>query len=116
MEMKAFAYAADAHLVDVRAARGNFDGALAAYDTLTPNPGNAMAHQIQGAHLAALAGHDDAALSRIAEIIVTAESERKGYSRDMRLKFVDNDPALAALRERSDWAALRSNPKAWLRK
>lgn len=116
MEMAAFAYASRASLIDLLAERGDTAAALAAYAGIRPNPGNAMAHELQGARLLVLAGREDDALSAVAGIVVVAEKERKGYSRDMRLAFVDRDPVLDDLRTRPEWQALRSDPVAFLKR
>ena len=113
METTAFAYAARAGMMDILAASGDVDAALADYQALTPNPGNAMAHQILGARLLALAGHEEAAMAALADILVTARSARKGYSRDIREDFVRNAPELTDLRKRSDWSRLLDDPVAY---
>lgn len=113
VDMAAFAYAASAGLLDVLAASGDTAAALAKYHALAPNPGNAMAHQILGARLLALAGHEDAAMAALADILVTARSARKCYSRDIRENFVLSAPELTKLRERPDWARLLDDPVAY---
>lgn len=115
MTMTAFAYAGPAALVDILARRGRPDEALAQLRDLTPNHGNAMAHEIQTARLQVLAGQIDAALETTARLLVTALSERTGYSSSFRLDTADLDPDFAPLREHAEWAALRADPKGWLR-
>ena len=81
---------------------------------LEASPGNAMAQQLQGASLMVAAGADDEALRQIAGIIVTAQKERKGYGRDVRLDFVEDSPVLTSLRKHKDWAAMKADPAAFL--
>ena len=114
MPMKAFSYASAAGLVEVMSLSGEPDAALEAYHRLMPNPGNAMAHQLQGARLMVAAGQTDAALRQAAEIAQTALAERKGYSREVRLNFLDNAAELAPLRELSVWQKVREAPADFL--
>ncbi len=114
MNMTAFAYVAPASLVEVMARRGKVEGSLALHRDLTPNPGNAMTHEIQMIRLLARAARIDDGLSAVAQMLVTAMTSRKGYGREMRLDCADNDADLAPLRAHSDWAELRANPKAYL--
>lgn len=113
MPMEAFAYVSRAALIDVLAARGAPEAALDEYEHLTPNPGNAMAHEMLGARLMALAGEETRAMEVIADMLVTAMTKRSGYSRDMRIDFVERDPDIAVLRKRKDWVAMLDDPKAW---
>ena len=113
MEMSAFDYVARAGLIDILAASGDAVAALAEHNALSPNHGNAMAHELLGARLLTLAGQDDAAMAALADILVTARTTRKGYSRDVREDFVANAPELAALRDRPDWAELLGDPFAY---
>ena len=115
VNMTAFVYAAQAALLDVLAARGNAVEALKLWRKLEANPGNAMAQQLQGASLMAAAGVHDEALQQVARILVTAQKERKGYSRDVRQEFADNAPDLAHLRKHKDWATMRADPAAFLK-
>ncbi|MGI9395355.1 MAG: hypothetical protein ACR2OY_11965 [Boseongicola sp.] len=112
-EMSAFEYVARAGLIDVLAASGNLADALVEYDVLSPNQGNAMAHELQGARLLALAGHDEAAMAALAAILVTARATRKGYGREIREDFVAMAPELAKLRDRPDWAELMDDPAGY---
>jgi hypothetical protein len=95
------------------AASGDADAALAEYQKLSPSHGNTMAHEILGARLLALAGQDAAAMAALAEILITARTARKGYSRDIREDFVARAPELAKLRNRRDWTDLLADPAAY---
>lgn len=114
INMTAFVYAAQAALLDVLSTRGQADKALKLWRTLEHNPGNAMAQQLQGASLMVAAGAIDEALRQVADIIVTAQKERKGYSREVRMDFVDNSPDLESLRTHPDWASMRADPAGYL--
>ncbi|NND20960.1 MAG: hypothetical protein HKO14_02625 [Silicimonas sp.] len=114
IEMKAFHYAAEAGLVDILVDEGRIDDALSAFEALTPNPGNAMAHQLQGAELLVLSGRLDAAMVEVAKILMTANDKRSGWSANVRRDFTENAQALGPLRARDDWRALISDPAAYL--
>ena len=114
MDMAAFAYVARAGLIDVLADAGEVDAALDEHRRTEPNHGNAMAHEIQGIRLLALAGRAEEAMEAAARCLVTAREARKGFSREMREDFVTGSPELAALRERGDWPAMFDDPKGWL--
>lgn len=116
MDMRPFRYAAEASLVDVLMSEGDLSAAKKAYQALTPNPGNAMAHQIQGAELLALSRQDGEAMCALADILVTANTGRKGWSADIRREFVDRSERLARLRSRGDWPAMLSDPADYLKR
>ncbi len=116
MEMRAFDYVSRAGLIDVLIMQGEIATALDAYRELRPNPGNAMAHEIQGARLLALAGEEDGAMVAIADMLVTATKKRDGYSTEIRLDFIENAAELAPLRERSDWELMRADPAGYSRR
>ncbi|MEL6168144.1 MAG: hypothetical protein AAFR35_05610 [Pseudomonadota bacterium] len=113
LEMSAFAYVARSGLIDILADAGDVEAALAEYAEVVPNTGNAMAHEIQGVRLLAMAGRNDDAMRAVAAMLITAREGRHGYSKDIRLDFVDRAPELDALRQRPDWAVLLDDPKAW---
>ncbi len=113
MDMAAFSYAAQAGRLDLLAEASDTDAALANYQALEPNPGNAMAHQILGARLLALAGRADEAMAALADILVTARTARKGYSREIRENFVLSAPELTELRRRPDWSQLLDDPVSY---
>lgn len=113
-DMTVFRYAAEASMVEILAEAGDVDAALAGYRNLTPNPGNLMGHQIQGAALLAQAGQAEAAMNAIAKLLATAQT-RKGWGRENREAFVTRDPVLDPLRQRSDWHQLLSDPAAYLK-
>ncbi|MGI9388688.1 MAG: hypothetical protein ACR2O1_01415 [Boseongicola sp.] len=115
-EMSAFEYVARAGLIDVLAASGKLNEALDEYEVLSPNHGNAMAHELQGARLLALAGRDDAALAAIAAILVTARAARAGYGREIREDFVAKAPELTKLRDHPDWAELLDDPASFAKR
>lgn len=112
-EMKAFEYSARAGLIDVLASSKDPVAALTEYRKLTPNHGNAMAHELLGARLLALSGQDAAAMVALADILVTARTARKGYSRDFREDFVAHALELAHLRDRADWSDLLTDPSEY---
>ncbi|NNE82293.1 MAG: hypothetical protein HKN18_18640 [Silicimonas sp.] len=114
-KMTAFRYAAEAGLVDVLIEDEDIPAALNAYKALTPNPGNAMSHELQGASLMALSGHDDAAMAGIAQILLTANRDRTGWSSDIRRDFVERAPELAHLRNRADWSDMSRDPASYLK-
>lgn len=115
INMAAFAYGSQEDLIEILWRRGDPAGALERHRKLEPNPGNAMAYEIRRAELLVAAGHADEAMRQVATILQTARNERKGYSREVRLDFVDNAPELAVLRDRDDWAAMHLDPGAWLK-
>ncbi|MDH3668084.1 MAG: hypothetical protein OEN23_14245 [Paracoccaceae bacterium] len=114
MDMSAFAYVPRAGLVDLLLRRGQAADARAAYDKLTPNPGNAMGHQILGIRTLVAAGEDDQAMEETAELLITAEAKRSGYSREIRLDFVGSSADLDRLRSRPDWPAMLDDPRSYL--
>ncbi len=114
INMVAFAYGAKAALLDVLSLRGDSEKALKLWRKLEHNPGNAMAQQLQGARLMVAAGESRAALRQVADIILTAEQARRGYSRDIRLEFVENSSDLSPLRKHKDWAVMRADPVAYV--
>jgi hypothetical protein len=115
MDMAAFAYVSQSGLVDVLCRSGEPTAALAQHRAITPNPGNAMGHEIQHVRLLVAAGHLDEAMRAAAALIVTASKHRTGYSKDMRMDFIKSSPELAPLRKRPDWKALLRDPEAYLR-
>ena len=115
MDMTAFAYVGAASLVEVLARRGKFEDALAQHRVLTPNPGNAMAHEIQLVRLLARTDRTTEAFESTARMLVTALSDRKGYSREMRIECADKEPDLAQLRAHEEWSRMRADPKSWLK-
>jgi hypothetical protein len=115
MNMEAFAYVSRAALVDVLCRKGDTAAALARHRALVPNPGNAMAHEIQHARLLVKAGHLDEAMRQAAAILVTAKTHRTGYGKDLRLDFVNTSPDLKPLRRRADWKTMLQDPSAYLR-
>lgn len=114
INMVAFVYGAQAALLDVLSLRGDSKKALKLWRDLEHNPGNAMAQQLQGARLMVAAGESRMALRQVADIILTAEQARRGYSRDIRLEFVENSSDLSALRKHKDWAVMRADPVAYV--
>ena len=115
MPMAAFRYVAPAALIDVLRRSGDPAAALAQFRQITPNPGNVMAHEIQHAELLVAAGHLDEAMQQLAASLVTANQHRSGYSKTLRLDFVQSSPDLAPLRGRADWQPMLQNPEAYLR-
>ena len=81
---------------------------------IRPNHGNVMAHELQRIKLLVATGNLDEAMREAASTMITASKHRSGYSKKMRLDFIDRSPELAALRERSDWRALLDDPAAFL--
>ncbi|MEM9062622.1 MAG: hypothetical protein AAGD13_19350 [Pseudomonadota bacterium] len=114
INMAAFEYGSQEDLIEILWKRGDAKGALDAHRSLSPNPGNAMAYEIQRARLLVAAGHLDEAMEQTARILLTARTGRSGYSREMRIGFVDGADELDALRKRPDWAELYRDPGAWL--
>jgi hypothetical protein len=115
MNMAAFAYVSQAALVDMLCRKGEPAAALERHRAITPNPGNAMGHEIQDVRLLVAAGHLDEAMRHAAALLVTATKKRTGYSKDMRMNFIKSSPDLAPLRKRPDWKALLRDPEAYLR-
>ena len=116
MNMAAFVYAAAANRVDVLLLRGKAADAQRTLAKLKPNPGNAMAHELQTVRVLVANGKDDAAMRSVAAMLTTARKHRAGYSRDIRLDFVDNAADLDGLRARDDWPAMRDNPEAYTKR
>ncbi len=114
IDMGAFAYVAAAGLIDVLCDEQAYDAALEAYGAIAPNLGNIMAHQIQGARLLALADRSDDAMRALAELLITAEQRKKGWSGQIRRDFVNTAPELQALRSRPDWEGLLKAPAEYL--
>ena len=115
MNMEAFTYVSQAALVDLMRKKGDAAAALKRHLEIFPNPGNAMAHEMQHAELLVAAGHLDEAMRQAASILVTANEHRSGYSRDLRLEFIKSSPDLKPLRKRADWKTLLKDPAAYLR-
>lgn len=114
MDMSAFAYVSRAGLVDLLLRQGNIADACSAYEALSPNSGNAMGHQILGIRTLAAAGNQDEAMEATAELLITAEKKRSGYSRTIRLEFVETSNDLSELRSRTEWPAMLEDPNAYL--
>ena len=115
MNMAPFTYVAEASLIDVLLSSGQPAEALKRHRALVPNAGNAMAHEIQHAILLVANGDLDGAIRQAAATLVTAETQRSGYSRQIRKDFIDTAPELAPLRRLSDWQAMLDDPAAYLR-
>jgi hypothetical protein len=115
MNMAPFAYVAQAALVDVLHRQGDAAAALDRHLAIKPNPGNAMAHEIQHARLLVAAGHLDAAMQKAAAILVTARKHRTGYGKELRMEFINTAPDLAPLRARADWKKMLDDPDGYLR-
>ncbi len=114
MDMSAFAYVPRAGLVDLLLQQGQAADARAAYGKLTPNPGNAMGHQILGIRTLVAVGEDDQAMVETAELLITAEAKRTGYSKEIRLDFVESSADLDGLRACPDWQAMLDDPRSFL--
>ena len=80
MKMEAFAYVAQAALADLLCTTGDAAAALESHRGIVPNPGNAMAHEIQHARLLVAAGHLDDAMQ------TAASNSRDGNERPHRLQ------------------------------
>lgn len=115
MNMTAFEYVAQAALVDTMLLSGRPAEALERHRAITPNPGNAMAHEMQHIKLVVANLQFDLAMRQAASILITAEKHRSGFSKTMRLDFIKTSPELAPLRERADWSAMLDDPVAYLR-
>lgn len=115
MNMEAFAYVSQAALVDVIYRKGEFAAALDRHRAITPNPGNAMAYEIHRTRLLVAAGHADDAMRYAATILVTAQKHRTGYSKTLRMEFIETSADLEPLRKRADWNLLLQDPEAYLR-
>jgi tetratricopeptide (TPR) repeat protein len=115
-EQLAFTYVTSAAHVDVLLQQGDVATALAQHRAIRPNAGNALAHELQQARLLVAAGQHDEAMRHLAAMLRTATRERSGYSRRIRLDFVDASPALAPLRKRPDWQALLADPATYARR
>ena len=113
MNMDAFHYVSQSSLVDVCLRRGDTVAALAAHDALQPNAGNAMAHEMQKVRILVASAKYDQAMGFIAKMLLTAANARKGYSRTLRIEFVENSPDLEPLRARSDWPKLLADPASF---
>lgn len=110
MNMVAFAYASQASLIDVLLLRGKAKAALAAHEALSPNPGNAMAFEMQNVRVLVANKRDEDAMQCLARILVTADKQRTGYSKTMRVEFVEGAAELDRLRRRRDWKKLLEDP------
>ena len=113
IDMTAFRYVAAAGLIDALSDEGDIDAALVEHAALTPNAGNVMAHQIQGVRLLARADRADDAMDALADLLVTAEARKSGWSGEIRRSFAKEAPELAALRARPDWNSLIEAPAAY---
>lgn len=116
MNMAAFAYVAQAELVDLMSQSGEYAAALDRHLSIVPNHGNAMGHEIQHASLLVAAGRHDEAMRKAALILMTAQKYRTGYSKVLRMEFLTHSSELAPLRARADWQALQRDPEAYLRR
>lgn len=114
MNVAAFEYVAQASLVDVLLLNGKPAEALEQHLEITPNHSNVMAHEMQHAKLLVATGDLDAAMRQAAAMIVTANKHRSGFSKTMRLDFVEQATELAPLREHADWAHMNNDPAAYL--
>ncbi len=115
LDMASFAYVSQAALIDVLCKSGDASAALKRHRALTPNFGNAMAHEIQHVKLLVAAGNLDEAMLQAAALLVTANNNRTGYSKDIRLAFIKSSPDLQPLRGRADWTIMQRDPDAFLR-
>ena len=115
MNMAAFEYVSQAAMVETLLLSGKADEALERHRAITPNPGNAMAHEIQYTTLLVATFNLDAAMRQAASTLITAEKHRSGYSREIRTRFIEAAPELAPLRERADWGAMVKDPLGYLR-
>jgi hypothetical protein len=101
--------------VDILSRQGNAVAALDRHLAIIPNPGNAMGHEMQHARLLVAAGHLDQAMCKAASILVTARKHRTGYSKELRMAFINASPDLTPLRGRADWKELLQDPDGYLR-
>jgi hypothetical protein len=115
MNMEAFRYVSQAALADLLLQKGDAAAALDHHLSITPNPGNAMAHEMQHAELLVATRDLDGAMQKAALILVTANTHRAGYGKTMRIDFIKSSPALKPLRKRADWTLLLKDPAAYLR-
>ena len=106
MEMASFEYVSHAGLTGILSKRGDHERALKRHRAAKPNPGNAMAHEMQMAILLVAADKHDEAMHVIATMLATATNKRSGYSKDIRLDFIQNAKEIAPLRKRKDWSEL----------
>jgi len=105
---------AQASLVDVLLLNGKPDQALEQHLETMPNQSNVMAHEMQHAKLLVATGNFDEAMQQAAAMIITANKHRSGFSKTMRLDFVEQAPELAPLRERADWTQMHNDPATYL--
>lgn len=115
MDMKAFEYVAQAALADVLLRSGKPAEALEMHRAVQPNPGNAMAHELQFTRLLVATDNLDEAMRQAASTVITANKHRTGYSKKMRLEYIDQSPDLAPLRERTDWLTMLNDPIDYLK-
>ncbi len=115
MNMAAFTYVAQSAIIDVLCKQGHAAAALDRHRAIEPNPGNAMAHEIQHTQLLVASGHLEEAMRQVARSLVTARKHRTGYSRMLRVDFIDHAPELAPLRCHSGWKQLLQDPETYLR-
>ncbi|MEM7221491.1 MAG: hypothetical protein AAF495_00840 [Pseudomonadota bacterium] len=116
LNMTSFIYVAEAGLVEILLARGQAQEALARHRALTPNPGNAMAYELLTLKLLVATGAHEAAMVQAATTLTIAKKHRAGYSRALRLDFIEKAPELAPLRKRADWRELLEDPGAYLKR
>ena len=72
-----------------------------------------LTENIQGAALLARAGHDNDAMTAVAELLATA-ARRKDWGAEIRLEFVERDEALATLRQHPEWDTMLADPSRYL--
>ncbi|MDH3703783.1 MAG: hypothetical protein OEU46_21000, partial [Alphaproteobacteria bacterium] len=115
MNMAPFAYVAQASLVETLLLSGKPGEALERHRAITPNAGNAMAHEIQHLKLLVATQNFDEAMRQAASTIMTAKKHRSGYSKVVRMEFIETAPELAPLRDRSDWTGMLNDPSSYLK-
>lgn len=115
MNMAAFEYVAQASLVETLLRSGQASQALERHRAITPNPGNAMAYEMLQIKLLVATSDFDLAMCHSARAIITAQKHRSGFSKTMRLDFINAAPELAPLRQRPDWSVMLNAPDAYLR-
>lgn len=115
INMDAFEYVAPASIIDNLMRAGNAKEALNRHARLQPNPGNAMAHEIQKAVLTTAAGDRDDAMRIVANMLLTAEKRRTGYGKTLRKQFIDSAQELDPLRARPDWTQMLDDPSGYLK-
>ena len=115
MDMKAFEYVAQAALADILLRSGKPAEALEMHRAVRPNPGNAMAHELQFIKLLVATDTLDEAMRQAASTVITANKHRSGYGKTMRLEYIDQSPDLTPLREHNDWPVMLNDPVGYLK-